>query len=232
MDEANPTPKLRLKGVSKSFLAPRAQAPTLAVSDISLDIRSGEFVCIVGPSGCGKSTVLNMIAGLEPQDTGLIELDGRSVQGPGAERGVMFQDYALMPWQTVTQNVGFGLAHGTPGQGMTLAQRQARVAEHLELVGLTAAAHKYPHQLSGGMRQRVALARLLANGPEVLLMDEPLGALDAQTRLILQVELLRIWGETRPPSERKTALFITHDIEEAIGSRKKCGNRNSTALTG
>jgi NitT/TauT family transport system ATP-binding protein len=216
MGDTSATPKLRLKGVSKSFLAPRAQAPTLAVSDISLDIRSGEFVCIVGPSGCGKSTVLNMVAGLDTPDAGAIELDGRQVQGPGAERGVMFQDYALMPWQTVVQNVGFGLLHGTPGQGMSPAQRQARVAEHLELVGLTAAAHKYPHQLSGGMRQRVALARLLANGPDVLLMDEPLGALDAQTRLILQVELLRIWGETRPKADRRTALFITHDIEEAV----------------
>jgi NitT/TauT family transport system ATP-binding protein len=210
------TPKLRLQGVSKSFLAPRAQSATLAVADFNLDIHPGEFVCIVGPSGCGKSTVLNMVAGLDTPDAGTIELDGRQVQGPGAERGVMFQDYALMPWQTVVQNVGFGLLHGTPGQGMTAAQRQARVAEHLELVGLTAAANKYPHQLSGGMRQRVALARLLANGPDVLLMDEPLGALDAQTRLILQVELLRIWGETRPRAERRTALFITHDIEEAV----------------
>jgi NitT/TauT family transport system ATP-binding protein len=160
------TPKLRLQGVSKSFLAPRAKAPTLAVADFNLDIHPGEFVCIVGPSGCGKSTVLNMVAGLDTPDAGAIELDGRQVQGPGAERGVMFQDYALMPWQTVVQNVGFGLLHGTPGQGMSPAQRQARVAEHLELVGLTAAAHKYPHQLSGGMRQRVALARLLANGPD------------------------------------------------------------------
>ena len=209
-------PKLRLQGVNKSFLAPRATRPTPAVADFSLDVRAGEFVCIVGPSGCGKSTVLNMVAGLDTPDAGTIELDGRAVTGPGAERGVMFQDYALMPWQTVAGNVGFGLRHGTPGQGLTPAQRTQRVAEHLELVGLTASAGKYPHQLSGGMRQRVALARLLANGPEVLLMDEPLGALDAQTRLILQVELLRIWGETRSVAERKTAIFITHDIEEAV----------------
>ncbi len=209
-------PKLRLRAVSKSFLARGAPAPTLAVGDFSLDIHAGEFVCIVGPSGCGKSTVLNMVAGLDTPDSGTIELDGRAVTGPGAERGVMFQDYALMPWQTVAQNVGFGLRHGTPGEGLTPAQVTQRVAEHLELVGLTAAAGKYPHQLSGGMRQRVALARLLANGPDVLLMDEPLGALDAQTRLILQVELLRIWGETRDVAQRKTAIFITHDIEEAV----------------
>ncbi len=204
-------PKLRLRGVSKQFLAARATMPTLAVSDFNLDVADGEFVCIVGPSGCGKSTVLNMIAGLDAPSAGTIEMDGRAVTGPGADRGVMFQDYALMPWQTVEQNIGFGLAHGTPGQGMTKEQREARVREHIELVGLKGSEKKYPHQLSGGMRQRVALARLLANGPEILLLDEPLGALDAQTRLILQVELLRIWGETK-----KTAVFITHDIEEAV----------------
>jgi NitT/TauT family transport system ATP-binding protein len=210
------TPKLRLRGVSKQFLATRATTPTLAVADFSLDLSPGEFVCIVGPSGCGKSTVLNMIAGLDTPSAGSIEMDGRAVTGPGADRGVMFQDYALMPWQTVEQNIGFGLAHGTPGQGMTKAQRDARVREHIELVGLKGAEKKYPHQLSGGMRQRVALARLLANGPDILLLDEPLGALDAQTRLILQVELLRIWGETRTREQRKTAIFITHDIEEAV----------------
>ena len=210
------SPKLCLRGVSKQFLAARAVAPTLAVSDFSLDVAAGEFVCIVGPSGCGKSTVLNMIAGLDTPSAGAIEMDGQAVAGPGADRGVMFQDYALMPWQTAEGNIGFGLAHGTPGLGMTKAQREARVREHIDLVGLNGAEKKYPHQLSGGMRQRVALARLLANGPEILLLDEPLGALDAQTRLILQVELLRIWGETRTPAQRKTAIFITHDIEEAV----------------
>jgi NitT/TauT family transport system ATP-binding protein len=209
-------PKLRLRSVTKQFLAARAVTPTLAVADFSLDVAAGEFVCIVGPSGCGKSTVLNVIAGLEAASSGSIEMDGRAVTGPGADRGVMFQDYALMPWQTVEQNIGFGLAHGTPGQGMSRAQREARVREYVDLVGLDGSQKKYPHQLSGGMRQRVALARLLANGPEILLLDEPLGALDAQTRLILQVELLRIWGETRSREERKTAIFITHDIEEAV----------------
>ena len=209
-------PKLRLRGVSKQFTAVRASAPTLAVADFALDVQAGEVVCIVGPSGCGKSTVLNLIAGLDTPSSGAIEMDGRAINGPGADRGVMFQDYALMPWQTVVQNVGFGLAHGTPGLGMSKAQREARVREYVELVGLNGAEHKYPHQLSGGMRQRVALARLLANGPDILLLDEPLGALDAQTRLILQVELLRIWGETQAREQRKTAIFITHDIEEAV----------------
>lgn len=212
----NALPKLRLRDVSKHFVAPRTGQRTVAVAGVSLDIETGEFVCIVGPSGCGKSTVLNMIAGLETPSGGTVEKDGVAVAGPGADRGVMFQDYALMPWMTVHDNVGFGLRHGTPGQGMTPAQREARIRHFVELVGLRGSEKKYPHQLSGGMRQRVALARLLANGPDVLLMDEPLGALDAQTRLILQVELLRIWGETAPQAERKTAVFITHDIEEAV----------------
>ncbi|MFN0184205.1 MAG: ABC transporter ATP-binding protein [Aquabacterium sp.] len=210
------TPKLRLDGVGKHFTLRGASQPVLAVTDFSLEVEPGEFVCIVGPSGCGKSTVLNLIAGLDTPSSGRIELDGRAINGPGADRGVMFQDYALMPWQTVVQNIGFGLAHGTPGQGMSREQREARVREHVALVGLAGAEHKYPHQLSGGMRQRVALARLLANGPDVWLLDEPLGALDAQTRLILQVELLRIWGETRPRDQRRTAIFITHDIDEAV----------------
>ena len=209
-------PKLRLSAVTKSFVAPRTGQRTLAVAEMSLDIQSGEFICIVGPSGCGKSTVLNMIAGLDMPTGGVIEKDGHAVSAPGADRGVMFQDYALMPWQTVEENVGFGLRHGTPGHDLSKEQRKLRVAHFIDLVGLRGSEHKYPHQLSGGMRQRVALARLLANGPDILLLDEPLGALDAQTRLILQAELLRIWGETSPVSERKTAIFITHDIEEAV----------------
>ena len=209
-------PKLRLHDVSKSFIAPRTLTRTLAVSAVNLQIDAGEFICIVGPSGCGKSTVMNMIAGLDTPSSGTIEVDGRTVTGPGADRGVMFQDYALYPWLTVQENIGFGLRNGTPGNGMGRAAVEARVRSHVELVRLSGSENKYPHQLSGGMRQRVALARLLANGPDVLLMDEPLGALDAQTRLILQTELLRIWGETAPQAERKTAVFITHDIEEAV----------------
>ena len=208
--------KLHLHSVTKSFVAPRTGQTTLAVADVSLDIDAGEFVCIVGPSGCGKSTVLNMIAGLDTPTSGTLEKDGVAIAGPGADRGVMFQDYALMPWQTVQANVGFGLRHGTPGKDFTPAQREDRIRHFIELVGLNGSEKKYPHQLSGGMRQRVALARLLANGPDILLMDEPLGALDAQTRLILQLELLNIWGQTAPRAERKTAVFITHDIEEAV----------------
>jgi NitT/TauT family transport system ATP-binding protein len=209
-------PKLRLSDVSKHFVAPRTGVRTLAVANVSLDIDTGEFVCVVGPSGCGKSTVLNLIAGLDTATGGTLEKDGQPITGPGPDRGVMFQDYALMPWQSVVDNVGFGLRHGTPGKPFTPAQREERIRHFIQLVGLTGSEKKYPHQLSGGMRQRVALARLLANGPDVLLLDEPLGALDAQTRMILQVELLRIWGETAPREERKTAVFITHDIEEAV----------------
>ena len=209
-------PKLRLQGVVKEFMAPRTGKRTVAVTGVNLEIATGEFICVVGPSGCGKSTVMNMIAGLDAPTAGTIELNGAPVSGPGAERGVMFQDYALFPWLTVQDNIGFGLRNGTPGRGMSKADIDARVREKIELVRLTGSELKYPHQLSGGMRQRVALGRLLANGPDVLLMDEPLGALDAQTRLILQVELLRIWGETAPKAQRKTAIFITHDIEEAV----------------
>lgn len=209
-------PKLKLKDLSKEFVAPRTGQRTLAVQGVNLEIQSGEFVCVVGPSGCGKSTILNLIAGLDTPTTGTIEMNGVPIHGPGAERGVMFQDYALMPWQTAHDNVGFGLRYGTPGKPFTPAQREERIRQHVELVGLKGSEKKYPHQLSGGMRQRVALARLLANGPDVLLMDEPLGALDAQTRLIMQVELLRIWGETLPREQRKTVVFITHEIAEAV----------------
>ena len=143
-------------------------------------------------------------------------IDGRAIVKPGPERGVMFQDYALFPWQTVRGNVEFGLLHGPAGRELDSAGREQRVRSCIELVGLTGAETKYPHQLSGGMRQRVALARLMAIEPEVLLMDEPLAALDAQTRIILQEELLRIWGQDRPASERRTVVFITHAIDEAV----------------
>ena len=209
-------PKLRLNQVVKEYVAPRTGTRTVAVSGADLVVAAGEFVCIVGPSGCGKSTVLNLIAGLDTPSSGTIEINGAPVDGPGADRGVMFQDYALFPWLTVQENIGFGLRNGTPGKGMSAREIDARVRHHIELVRLSGSESKYPHQLSGGMRQRVALARLLANGPDVLLMDEPLGALDAQTRLILQAELLRIWGDTAPQDERKTVIFITHDIEEAV----------------
>src|SRR5579871_93707 len=216
MNNANGKPKLRLQDVSKEFIAPRTGQLTTAVTGVNLEIQNGEFICVVGPSGCGKSTVLNLIAGLDNPTTGRIEANGAPIRGPGADRGVMFQDYALMPWQTVYDNIGFGLRYGTPGEGLSSNEREQRVRHFIDLVGLNGSEKKYPHQLSGGMRQRVALARLLANGPDILLMAEPLGALAAQTRLILQVELLRIWGETGDREQRKTAIFITHDIEEAV----------------
>ena len=207
-------PKLLLDGVTKNFGTD--EAPVLAVDRLELAVESGEFLCIVGPSGCGKTTVLNMIAGLDRPSGGTILKDGVPLVGPGADRGVMFQDYALFPWLTVRANVGFALDYGPRGRGLTTAEKRARVDNCIALVGLGEAAGKYPHQLSGGMRQRCALARLLAGEPDMLLMDEPLAALDAQTRLILQGELLRIWGEERPAAERRTVIFITHGIEEAV----------------
>ena len=215
-DDQASNPKVRLRNVGRQFVAARTGQITTAVTDVNLDIRNGEFVCVVGPSGCGKSTIMNLIAGLDMPSTGTVEANGAAITGPGADRGVMFQDYALMPWMSVQVNIGFGLNYGTPGEGLSREQRAERVRHYVNLVGLNGSEKKYPHQLSGGMRQRVALARLLANEPDILLMDEPLGALDAQTRLILQVELLRIWGETSPIDARKTALFITHDIEESV----------------
>jgi NitT/TauT family transport system ATP-binding protein len=207
-------PKIRLEAVRKEF--GEGPAAFLAVDDLTLDIRPGEFLAIVGPSGCGKTTVLNMLAGLAPPTSGAMLLDGKAIDGPGPERGVMFQDYALFPWKTVRGNVEFGLVYGPAGRGLTREQRDQRVDRVIDLVGLNGAEKKYPHQLSGGMRQRVALARLVANEPDILLMDEPLAALDAQTRVILQDELLRIWGQDRPASERRTVVFITHGIDEAV----------------
>jgi len=208
-----PHPKLRLAHVGKRF---DGKGGTVAVDDFTLDVAEGEFLVIVGPSGCGKTTVLNMLAGLERPSAGSVMLDGVEITGPGPARGVMFQDYALFPWQTVRGNVGFGLRHGPAGAALSGDAREARVRSCIDLVGLNGSEDKYPHQLSGGMRQRVALARLLANEPDVLLMDEPLAALDAQTRLILQDELLRIWGQDRPAASRRTVVFITHAIDEAV----------------
>jgi NitT/TauT family transport system ATP-binding protein len=207
--------KLRLERIGKRFDVAGA-APTVAVADFTLDIAQGEFLVIVGPSGCGKTTVLNVLAGLEQPSAGTVTIDGRPIQGPGPERGVMFQDYALFPWHTVRGNVEFGLRHGPAGNGLDAAARERRVKGYVDLVGLAGSEGKYPHQLSGGMRQRVALARLMANEPDVLLMDEPLAALDAQTRIILQEELLRIWGQDRPRAQRRTVVFITHAIDEAV----------------
>jgi NitT/TauT family transport system ATP-binding protein len=207
--------QIRIDEASKTFPAANGKE-TVAVAAFTLEIAQGEFVVIVGPSGCGKTTVLNMLAGLQLPTSGRLLFDGQPIAGPGPERGVMFQDYALFPWCSVWGNVEFGLRHGPAGAGMDAASRKSRVRHYIDLVGLAGSEEKFPHQLSGGMRQRVALARLMANDPAVLLMDEPLAALDAQTRLILQDELLRIWGQDRPQGERRTVVFITHAIDEAV----------------
>ena len=178
-----------------------------ALSDINLAIEDGEFVSLLGPSGCGKSTLLRIIAGLLPATEGRLNIDGKSVNGPGPERAVVFQDYALFPWLTVQNNVEFGLE----ARGIAAVERNKISSELLRVVGLADFAKKYPHHLSGGMKQRVSIARALAVDPQILLMDEPFGALDAQTRSTLQEELLRIWRVYR-----KTVVFVTHSIEEAI----------------
>ncbi len=194
-------PILRLEGVEKSY-GDRGTA----LSETSLVVQPGEFVSLVGPSGCGKSTLLAMIAGLLSPDRGTIEMHGSPVTGPGEGRAVVFQDAALMPWLTVRHNVEYGLR----AQGVGRADRRRRADEAIEMVHLSGFADRHPHELSGGMRQRVAIARALVLRPEVLLMDEPFSALDAQTRTILQDELQRIWLETRP-----AVVFVTHNLMEA-----------------
>jgi NitT/TauT family transport system ATP-binding protein len=179
----------------------------VALQDINLEIPRGQFVCLLGPSGCGKSTLLNAIAGFAPPTSGRVLADGVPVAGPGPERGMVFQEYALFPWMTVEQNVGFGLEI----KGMARAQIVQRVGGLLKLLSLEDFAKRYPKDLSGGMRQRVAIARVLALDSPILLMDEPFGALDALTRRNLQDELLRLWAELK-----KTVIFVTHSIEEAI----------------
>jgi NitT/TauT family transport system ATP-binding protein len=178
-----------------------------ALEDITLDVRPGEFLALVGPSGCGKSTLLDLLGGLTAPTSGRILLDGRPIEGPARDRGIVFQQYALFPWRTAAQNVEFGFDIA----GLKAKQRREIARHYLDLVGLTAFADRYPHELSGGMKQRVAIARSLAYDPEVLLMDEPFAALDAQTRETLQGELLRIWRATG-----KTIIFITHGIDEAV----------------
>jgi NitT/TauT family transport system ATP-binding protein len=178
-----------------------------ALEDITLDVRAGEFLALVGPSGCGKSTLLDLLGGLAVPTSGRILLDGRPIVGPARDRGIVFQQYALFPWRTAAQNVEFGLDIA----GLKSSERRDRARHYLDLVGLAAFGNRYPHELSGGMKQRVAIARSLAYDPEVLLMDEPFAALDAQTRETLQGELLRIWRATG-----KTIVFITHGIDEAV----------------
>jgi len=197
--------KLAIDRVSKRF--GRGASAVHALEPIDLGVQAGDFVCIVGPSGCGKSTLLNIVAGFETPTSGVAALDGRPIRGPGRERGVVFQQGALFTWMTVRDNVAFG----PRALGKPQAEARAIADRYLELVGLTSFASRYPYELSGGMQQRVGIARALANEPEVLLMDEPFAALDQQTRELLQEEIRAIWRRTG-----KTVLWITHSIEEAL----------------
>lgn len=178
-----------------------------ALHDINLSIRENEFVCFIGPSGCGKTTLLRIVAGLEDPTSGTVTLDGNPIRGPSPERGMVFQEYSLFPWRTVLDNTVFGLEL----KKVPAAERSRLGRQYLKMVGLERFETRYPHELSGGMKQRVAIARALVNNPKALLMDEPFGALDAQTRNIMQSELLRIWEE-----EKKTVIFVTHSVDEAI----------------
>jgi len=199
--------KLIINKVSKSFSEKKGGKVTHALQDFNLEVGAGEFVTIVGPSGCGKTTLLKIVAGLEIASEGAVYLDQNRVTGPGPERGLVFQDFALFPWRDVTGNVVFG-----PELLKVPAAERVKTAEHyIRLVGLSGNERKYPAELSGGMKQRVAIARALANDPEVLLMDEPFGSLDAQTRSQMQKELLYIWQ-----ANRKAVLFVTHSVEEAV----------------
>jgi len=199
--------KLLIENVSRVFPGVRGGAPTRALEPTTITVGDNDFVTILGPSGCGKSTLLRLVAGLDTPTAGEVLLDGKSVTRPGPDRGMVFQSYTLFPWLTVADNVAFGLRE----KGVAASERTGIVAEWLTRVGLTSFANHYPKQLSGGMQQRTAIARALANDPAILLLDEPFGALDNQTRALMQELLLGIWER-----ERKTVLFVTHDIEEAI----------------
>ena len=199
-------PKVALDAISLSYTT-SAKGRLIALENISLEVMPGEFLCVVGPSGCGKSTLLHLIAGLQPQTSGTVLVDGKPVTGPGTDRILIFQELGLFPWLTVRGNVEFGMKM----KGMSKAAREEKVRYYLRLVHLSQFRDSYTHQLSGGMRQRVALARALATEPDVLLMDEPFAALDAQTRDLLHDELERIWAETG-----RTIIFVTHNVREAI----------------
>jgi NitT/TauT family transport system ATP-binding protein len=200
-------PKIAIRDLRLDYVNEERGTRHVAVSQLSLDVRPDEFLCVVGPSGCGKSTLIAAIAGFLKPVSGAILLDGQAVRGPGADRGVVFQEYALLPWKTVLDNVALGLAL----RGVRRAERE-RIARHfLAMTHLSEAAAKYPHELSGGMKQRAAVARTLANAPAVMLMDEPFAAIDAQTRMTLQEELVGIWSQSRV-----TVLFVTHSVDEAV----------------
>jgi NitT/TauT family transport system ATP-binding protein len=198
--------QILVEGVSH-FYRPARGRTVKALDEVSLQVANREFVALLGPSGCGKSTLLYLIGGFLPVETGGISVDGNAVTGPGPDRGIVFQHFALFPWKTVRGNVLYGLER----QGMAKAEREERAMQFIELVGLTGFEDSYPSQLSGGMKQRTAIARTLAFDPKILLMDEPFGALDAQTRELMQIELLRIWQRTP-----KTVIFVTHDVGEAV----------------
>ena len=197
--------KLELRSIKKTFHTRRGQ--TNALQEINFDVASGEFVCLLGPSGCGKSTLLNIVAGLDQPDSGEILADGRPISGPGRDRVMIFQEAALFPWLNVRDNVTFGLQD----MGISRAEQKTIAARYLEMVGLRGFEKAYVHEISGGMKQRVALARALALDPQVLLMDEPFAALDAQTRDLLHTELQNIWLQSG-----KTILFVTHNVREAL----------------
>ncbi len=200
--------KLAVDHLSKRYYVERDGRQVLALSDVSLTVRDGEFMAIVGPSGCGKTTLLNIVAGLIPYDLGAVAIDGTRVNGPGVDRAVVFQHASLLPWRTIAGNVRYGMELQKRFDERTMRER---TAHFIDLVGLNGFERHYPSELSGGMQQRVNLARALAADPVVLLMDEPFAALDAQTREFMQSELLKIWSEAR-----KTVVFITHQINEAV----------------
>ena len=197
--------EIEIKDVTKSYETRKGDF--LALDTVNLNVGKNEFICVVGPSGCGKTTLLNIIAGLIPASTGQVLVKGERVEGPGKGKGVVFQQYALYPWLTVQKNVEFGLKM----HGVAKEERAEIAAKYINMVGLSKFASAYPKELSGGMKQRVAIARAYSTNPDVLLMDEPFGALDAQTRAQLQENLLKTWE-----AERKTCFFITHDVDEAV----------------
>jgi len=199
--------KVEVKDVSKSFSKVDEGKPLPVIQNVSFNVYDGEFLCIVGSSGCGKTTILRVIAGLQQADSGEVLLDGNKIELTSSKVGMVFQEFALFPWRTVQKNVEFGLEY----KHLPTEEREKLAKKFISMVGLSGYENSYPHQLSGGMKQRVAIARALVNDPDVLLMDEPFGALDAQTRNILQDELLRIWAETK-----KTIIFITHNVDEAV----------------
>lgn len=199
--------KLVVDGVGRIFPGIGGGAPTVALQPTSLSVADNDFITILGPSGCGKSTLLRIVAGLDRPTSGCVLLDGAPVAGPGPDRGMVFQSYTLFPWLTVKENICFGLRE----KGIALSQQEEIARHYIERVGLRGFEGHYPKMLSGGMQQRTAIARALANDPKILLLDEPFGALDNQTRALMQELLLGIWE-----SDRKTVLFVTHDIEEAI----------------